>query len=212
MKGEKNVSQNDAFGQSKPKRKRTGLRVLTVILLLIVIIGIAGYFYLKHAVEPVNPGSTKKITVVIPSGASVTKIGQILEKKDLIRQAIFFKVYAKWKNESGFKAGTYLMSPSMTMQKMMKDMEAGKQSPAITLSIPEGYWVKDIAHRLSQKTSLKEADILKKMKDRQYIKTHFMSHYDFLKPEILNSNIKYPLEGYLFPATYQFYKKNPGLR
>jgi UPF0755 protein len=32
---------------------------------------------------------------------------------------------------------------------------------------------------------------------------------DLLTTEILNPNIKYPLEGYLFPATYPFYKQNP---
>jgi UPF0755 protein len=32
---------------------------------------------------------------------------------------------------------------------------------------------------------------------------------DLLTTDILNPNIKYPLEGYLFPATYPFYKPNP---
>ena len=30
-----------------------------------------------------------------------------------------------------------------------------------------------------------------------------------LTDEILDSKIKYPLEGYLFPATYPFYEKEP---
>lgn len=109
-------------------------------------------------------------------------------------------------------AGVYQLSPSMTIDEVISIMESGKTyTNGLTLTIPEGYWVKDIAKRIAQKTNLDENDILKKMADRNYIKTHYLKDYPFLKTPISDKNIKYPLEGYLFPATYQFTKKNPSL-
>ena len=47
-----------------------------------------------------------------------------------------------------------------------------------------------------------------KDKDKLYIpveKIELISKYSFLSEDILNSDIYYPLEGYLYPATYEFY-------
>lgn len=212
MKGEVIVSQYNGLGKLKEKRKKRSLRYFVIIVLLLLIVGGgSGYFYIQHLISPVDSSNHKRIMVNIPSGSSVTTIGQILEKNGLVQQALAFKLYAKWHHESGFRAGTYAFSPSMTMQEMMKDLEEGKQSPSVIIGIPEGYWVKDVAAAIARKTNLKKADILKKMKDRQYIKTHFIKRYWFLSKAILNPKIIYPLEGYLFPATYNFYKTNPTL-
>ena len=39
-----------------------------------------------------------------------------------------------------------------------------------------------------------------------------MTEYpDLLTEDILDENIRYALEGYLYPATYSFYEENPSL-
>ena len=39
-----------------------------------------------------------------------------------------------------------------------------------------------------------------------FVPKYLIEKYDFLSNKILNSDIYYPLEGYLFPATYEFYE------
>lgn len=192
-------------------------RIVFIALSVLIVLVIGGasytYYYINSALKPVNPNSHKKVIVTIPSGTSNEGIGKILEKKGIIRNAKIFHYYCKYKNENGFMAGVYRLSPSMTIDELIDTMESGKTYTKVELklTIPEGFWVKDIAKRIGDKTNLNEKDILAKMADRNYIKTHYMKDYPFLKDVILDKNIKYPLEGYLFPATYEFPKKNPDL-
>lgn len=190
--------------------------VLVIISAIIIFLGASsafGYYYIKHALQPVNPQSHKKIEVSIPIGSSSSEIGKILKQKGIIRNAKIFHYYVKYKNETGFQAGTYQFSPSMSLDDIIANLKDGKvyKNIAFKLTIPEGYWTVDIAKRIASKTNLKEKDILKKLQDRSYIKKTYMSKYPFLKDVILKKQIKYPLEGYLFPATYSFTKKNPTL-
>ena len=200
----------------RAEENRLVRRIVVIALSAIIVVILAGvgsvYFYINRALKPLDPNSAKKVVVTIPNGASVGEIGEILEEKKVIRNGTVFHYYCKYKNENDFMAGVYQLSPSMTIDEVISIMESGKTyTNGLTLTIPEGYWVKDIAKRIAQKTNLDENDILKKMADRNYIKTHYLKDYPFLKAPISDKNIKYPLEGYLFPATYQFTKKNPSL-
>ncbi len=73
--------------------------------------------------------------------------------------------------------------------------------------------MKDIAARIASKTKLKEKDVLKKLSDRAYVQKHYLKKYPFLKTVLSDKykKVDYPLEGYLFPATYSFTVKNPSL-
>ncbi|MFC7393240.1 endolytic transglycosylase MltG [Scopulibacillus cellulosilyticus] len=198
--------------QRKGNRLRRFGLIVVIVLIILIAAAVCGIFYVKNALAPVDKSSAKKVTVQIPSGTSSVKIGQILKEKGIINNASVFRYYAKYKNESNFKAGTYLFSPSMSTNEIIQSLNSGRnQSAALQITVPEGWWVKDIAHRIAQQTNLNEKDILNKMQDRNYIKQHYMKDYPFLTDEILNKQIKYPLEGYLFPATYRFSQKNPSL-
>ncbi|WP_165886799.1 endolytic transglycosylase MltG [Scopulibacillus darangshiensis] len=197
--------------KGKKRVRRLFLSIIICFIIFVLAAAGAGYYYVHRALQPVNAASHKKITVIIPRGASAAAIGNILEDQGVIRNGLVFQFYSRYKNETGLKAGTYLLSPSMTVSEIVSAMQSGKQKAAVVLSIPEGFWVKDIARRIAKQTDLNEKDILNKMRDRKYIENHYMKEYPFLKDEILNKEIKYPLEGYLFPATYSFYKKNPSL-
>jgi len=196
------------------------VRRIVLIVLLVLAIGIGGtagftYSYIQRALQPVNPTSNKKVMVSIPSGTSLKGVSEILHNKGIIRSGTVFHYYCKYKNENDFMAGTYQLSPSMSIKELIDTLQQGKTYAPVMLklTIPEGYWVKDIAAKIASQTNLNEKDILKKMADRQYIKTHYLKTFPFLRT-VLSSQYKsvnYPLEGYLFPATYGFPKKNPSL-
>lgn len=201
-------------------RAREARAVRKIVLVITVAFGvlflsacIGGYFYISHALAPVDPDSDKKKVVEIPLGSTVAEIAAILEKEGVIHSATIFRYYVRYKNESGFQAGTYQLSPSMSVSEIIAALKKGKvyKQPVFRMTIPEGLWMTDIAAIIAEKTGLSKGDILKKMKDRQYVRNHFYDEYDFLTSEIFNEKIIYPLEGYLFPATYAFYENDPSL-
>lgn len=180
-------------------------------LLLIGAIGGGGYYYIKEALKPVDEDSKKTINVNIPIGSSTTGIGKILEDNGVIRDARVFKYYVKFKNEAGFMAGDYKMKPSMTLSEIISSLKTGKvmQDVVMKITIPEGKQLKQIAGIIAEKTQQDQEEIFKQLNDKEFV-TKMMGKYpDVLTADIFNENVKYPLEGYLFPATYPFYSEKP---
>ncbi|MEH7332775.1 endolytic transglycosylase MltG, partial [Neobacillus drentensis] len=179
--------------------------------LLILLVGGGGYLYIKSAMKPVDANSKVQKKVEIPIGSSVTGIAETLESNGIIKDAKVFKYYVKLKNEGGFMAGEYQLSPSMDVQEIVGRLKTGKvlAKASFKIAIPEGKQLKEIAGIMAAATKQNEADVFNKLNDKEFIKALMAKYPDILTDEIMNASIKYPLEGYLYPATYPFYKPNP---
>jgi UPF0755 protein len=197
-------------GEAKVVR-RIVLIIACLLLLFVVLIGGGGYLYIQSAIEPVDAKSKKQKTVEIPIGSSVTGIAETLEAHGMIKNAKVFKYYVKLKNEGGFMAGDYQLSPSMDIPEIVSRLKTGRvlAQASFKITIPEGQQLQEIAAALAKATNQDEATVLNKLNDQEFIKTLMAKYPDLLTDEILNSSVKYPLEGYLYPATYPFYKPNP---
>jgi UPF0755 protein len=187
------------------------LTISILTLFILVFIGGGGYLYIKSALQPVDKDSKAKTKVEIPIGSSVTGISQKLEDSGIIKNAKVFKYYVKFKNEAGFMAGEYELSPSMEIPEIINRLKTGKvlQQAAFQLTIPEGKQLKEIAQIIAKTVNLPEEEVFNQLNDRTFIQKMMGKFPSLLTTDILNPNIKYPLEGYLFPATYPFYKQNP---
>jgi len=198
--------------EAKTVRKVVGLTIL-VITVLIAAVSLTSYFYIKSSLEPVDPGSKKEVVVDIPIGSSVSYIAQTLEDSGLVKNARVFKYYVKFKNESEFMAGEYHMNPSMTFQEIIESLKTGRimQEPVFTMTIPEGRQLDEIAAVIAEKTKQPEKEVFKSLNDEKFIKSLMEKYPSILTTEVWAKDIKHPLEGYLFPATYAFYKESPSL-
>jgi len=198
--------------EAKVVRKVVAIISISIFLIAILVFG-GGYFYINSALKPVDPDSKEEKKIEIPIGAGVTNISQILEDKGIIKNARVFKYYVKFKNESGFMAGEYVMTPSMTLPQIVNSLKTGKvmQKAVFKITIPEGKQLTEIAEIIAKNTSYKSEEILAVLNDRTYIESLISQYPELLSNEMLNPLIKYPLEGYLFPATYPFYRKDPSI-
>jgi UPF0755 protein len=187
------------------------LIISMLLLLLIVLISGGGYLYIESALKPVDSENKNLKNVNIPIGSSVTGIAETLESNGIIKSAKVFKYYVKLKNEAGFMAGEYQLSPSMDVPEIVGRLKTGKvlAKASFKIIIPEGRQLKEIAAMMAKATKQKEDDVFNKLNDKEFIKTLMVKYPDLLTEEVLNSKVKYPLEGYLYPATYPFYKQNP---
>jgi UPF0755 protein len=196
--------------EAKVVRKIVAIIALSIFLIAALVLG-GGYLYINSALKPVDPQSKEEKTIEIPIGSGVSNISQILEDNGVIKNARIFKYYVKFKNESGFMAGKYVMDPSMTIPQIIDSLKTGKviREAVFKLAIPEGRHLEEIAGIIAEKTDYSKEDVLNKLNDRAFIDSLINQYSDLLTSEILDPNIKHPLEGYLFPATYPFYEKNP---
>lgn len=185
--------------------------IIIALVLILVVGGISGYMYVKSALKPVDPGNDKEIKLDIPMGSSTSDISAILEENGVIKDSRVFRFYLKFKNESEFQAGEYTFTPSLTMDEVIESLKSGKvtEDPVYKVTIPEGKSIDQIAKIYASQLDFKEKDFVEKMKDQDYIEKLIDKHPDILTDEILNADIRFPLEGYLFAATYNFYDEDP---
>ncbi|MFB4164826.1 endolytic transglycosylase MltG [Alteribacillus sp. JSM 102045] len=188
------------------------LIVIAVIALVIIGVGIGGYIYITSSLKPVDEGNEETVEVEIPIGSSSSSIGQILEEEGVIKNGTIFRYYVTYKNEKGFQAGTYELSPSMDINEIIRSLKEGTviQEPELTFIIPEGTWYDDIITRIAKETPYEEEEIEEQLEDEEYLK-ELIERYEILDEDILQSDVRYPLEGYLFPARYDFEEEKPAI-
>lgn len=199
-------------GEVRTVRKIVGIIAL-VVLIILAIVGYTGYNYVTSALEPVDPDSNKQVEVEIPMGSGISLISSVLEKNGIIKDARIFKYYTKFKNESEFQAGNYSLTKSMTLDEIIKSLKTGRvyREPVFTMTVPEGLTLEQIAEVIEKKTDYSADEFMKKVTDAAFIEQMMVSYPDLLTEAILQENVRYALEGYLYPATYPIYEENPTL-
>ncbi len=198
--------------EARVVRKVVAMISLTIFIIVAVVI-VGGYFYITTALKPVDPNSKEEIPVSIPIGSGVSNISRILEENGIIKDANVFKYYVKFKNESGFMAGDYVLNPSMTLEQIIASLKTGKviEDAIVKIAIPEGTQLKEIASIIADNTNSSSEEVWRMLNDHEFIDSLISQYPDLLTKEVYDAEIKYPLEGYLFPATYSFYKENPSI-
>lgn len=201
--------------------KRIASAIISIAVILILVGGFFTYRYVTSAVGPLDKSSSKYITVEIPEGSGNKYIGQILEKAGVIKDATIFNFYTKFKNYTNFGSGYYNLKASMDLDEISKLLQKGgtvePERPALgKILIPEGYTINQIADAVmvntiaqkSEKTStpFSKDDFLKLIQDETFI-AKMVAKYPNLFASLPNADqVTYRLEGYLFPATYNYYE------
>ncbi|HLQ39374.1 MAG TPA: endolytic transglycosylase MltG [Tetragenococcus sp.] len=192
---------------NRKKEDRVVRKIVLIIVLALVIVGgvfgFSSYRYVKSSLEPVSEESDKTIAVNIPIGSSNKQIGEILERNKIIKSGLVFNYYTKFNNYDGFQAGKYVFSPSMTLDELANHLKKGTSaSGQVKFTIPEGYDVDQIATSLAKTTRFKKKDFLALIKDEDFFKELKETYPDLLEDASKSKDVRYRLEGYLFPATY----------
>ncbi|MFS0603696.1 endolytic transglycosylase MltG [Peribacillus frigoritolerans] len=199
-------------GEAKLVRKIIMITIASLIL-LIGVVGLVGFLYINSAMKPVDPDDDTIKKVKIPIGSSVNGISTLLEEQGIIKDARVFKYYIKFRNESGFQAGEYKLSPSMPIEDIVTSIKTGKlmKEAALKITIPEGKQLIQIADIIAGKTGEDPKKVFKRLNDKKFVNSMQEQFPQLLTSEIENEKVLYPLEGYLFPATYDFYEEKPTL-
>ncbi|MGG2018370.1 endolytic transglycosylase MltG [Bacillus sp. S10(2024)] len=194
------------MNQRKTKKLR---RVIAIIFITLLVVCGGVYAYVTSALKPLNTASKQEIEVEIPKSSSTSKIGEILEDKGIVKSGTIFSFYAKMKSKN-LQAGTYLLNPSMNVEEIMGQMSSGNvhRPVAYKVTVKEGAQVVEIADTIAKELKWNKEDVVRQLNDKAFVQKLQKKYPVLLTDKIYDANIKYPLEGYLYPATYPFYKKD----
>lgn len=198
----------------KKEDKIVGKIILVIVITLLAIVGVFGfttYKYVESGLKPLDNSDSQLVQVEIPSGSSNKQIGEILENDHVIKSGIVFNYYTKFKNLTGFQAGFYQMAPNMTLDEIGKLLQEGgtaepKEVADGKITIPEGYDIDQIASRVAKITGKDKQEFLDLITDDAFLKELYQKFPELLESSSQAKDVKYHLEGYLFPATYDYYK------
>ena len=112
-------------------------------------------------------------------------------------------------NKDNLKAGTFSLSESMSLKEIVDVLEKGNNSCTgeYKITFKEGLNMRSIASVIAENTDNSIDDVYAVLNNKEYLKG-LIDEYWFLSDSILNDNIYYSLEGYLYPNTYYFCDKD----
>lgn len=205
------MSRQDDIKFSKNVSSYLSLFVIGIVIVAMIAVGVIGYLYFMNQTSPVDADDTDTKTVVIEVGTETDDVARQLEEEGIISNAFFFEYYLKLNSMTNYQAGEYELSPSMDFETVANTILTGVvyQEVLFRVTIPEGFSVEQIADTWSRELPLSASEFLEQAADEAYLMELIDDYPDMLTTEILEDDIKYPLEGYLFPATYDVLEEDP---
>jgi UPF0755 protein len=161
---------------------------LFLLIVLLLSAALAGWVAVS-LYQPYMGFSSAGVYVDIPHGASRRAIARQLASQGVVRDRWVFEGLARWRSASTLQAGEYFFDHAATMPQVFDTIANGRVFVR-ELTVPEGYSMFDIADLVAREDFTSRADFLAAARDPAPMRD--------LAPAAPS------LEGFLFPATYQF--------
>ena len=187
-------------------------KLIFIIAIILVVVITGGLFFYLSGLGAVDSNNEEPVTVNIPSGSGASYIVEILDENGLVKNKTCAKINARIGGYDSLQANTYIFNKSMTVPEMFKAINTGDFNylSKEKLTVREGLTIPQVAEAIAIELPYSKDEVIKKWSDKAYLK-EIIGQYWFLSDDILDSDIKYPLEGYLYPETYFITEENPSI-
>lgn len=185
------------------KNVKSKSRNLVILLAIIVIFLAGGLGFYLYGISAADPGNTDNVVVEVESGSSASMVLDELDNAGLVKNKLCGKILIRVSSLDDIQANTYVFNKDMSLTRIliaMKDGDPEYLSNSI-FTIIEGATIPQAADELSKVTGISKEEILAVWSDESYL-NELINKYWFITDEILNKDLKYPLEGYLYPETF----------
>ncbi len=174
-----------------PKDRKIGRIVLPILIVVLVLAAFGMSRFYSWATGASGPRTA--VVVDVPEGATGAQVADLLQARHVIRSAFGFKILARVKHSSAFRAGRYEMTTNMTASEALTALEQPPVVPQVRLTIPEGFDVEQTAQRVSSVLGIPAAAF------RTAATSGSFEVPGYLPPGTQT------VEGFLFPDTYFFF-------
>jgi UPF0755 protein len=170
---------------------RHPFRIFAVVALLFVA------WFLFELFQPFHSTGSGRVAVTIPKGASVSEIGDLLDKKGVIDDSTFFQIRTRLEGKSGnLYSGHFTLAHGMSYAAALDALSTPPVKRTLTVTIPEGY-------SRPQAAQLVEEDGVPGSYTRSTVKSKY------LNPAKYGGKGAKDLEGFLFPDTFELKPNAP---
>jgi UPF0755 protein len=184
---------------AKPRgSSRRTAAIVAALVVVVAVVAVAAALAVSSCSRQVEQEQVahERVTVTIPSGYGSGDIAQLLQQNGAISSTKeFIQTVTQQGAEGSLKAGTYTFPAGSTYEQIVESLVAGPEASGLTLTVPEGLTVAQVAERVSEVfPDISAESFLEAAKA-----SRFVEKYTFLAGAYDDS-----LEGFLFPKTYSF--------
>ncbi len=212
-------------------KKKTKI-VIAIFVILFLILGLIGasLFYIKWSLNPTrefldglickdNDVPCEVTPFDVDEGAYGKSTLIKLEEEGIIRNAELAYYYNRIFGGYSFTAGHFEIphvsedelgnSVPITLDGIFAYLSDGTNASQNTvyLSFNEGDGIRKYASMISEVIDIGEEELLAYWNDEDVIRS-YMKEYPFLTEDMFNEDVKYYMEGYLFPDSYEFFENS----
>ena len=184
------------------KKNKADTSILPILLTIVLAIAIAVLSFFYYITTPIDKNNNNDVKIEVKENYGSAKIAEELKNKGLIRNETIFKLYSRLNSSSSFYVGHFTLKPNMSLSQIITELSSKENAKSgNTFSVIEGDSILKISKNL-ENTKLSSEEFLEKVNDADFIKKLQAQFPELITDEIYGKNIKYALEGYLYPAVY----------
>ncbi len=179
-------------------------KVIIAVCVAIIIFLASGLLVYSSQTSPIT-SENEVVLFEVVEGDSLQTITTRLEESNIIKNATFAQIDAKFGNVDGFLVGVYEVDRSWTPKQILTYLtrQENIKIDSVMLTFREGMWAKDVANELEKHFAYSADEFIALWNDPTFL-TSLIQQYDFLDESLFNGQYRVALEGYLFPETYHF--------
>ncbi len=191
------------------RKKRLSLHVnkfkwIVIIVIIIISLGLYSFGQIKKSLTiAIDPMNLADYSFTVSSGQQPAEIIDQLQSEGYINNPQILKVYVKLTDKQ-FYANDYILNYSKTpieLIDVLANPTPNQGTEQNKLVIIEGDNLDSIATKLATILETDKEEILKVWDDKSFIE-ELIGNYWFITDDVLQKDVRYPLEGYFTPATY----------
>ena len=204
-------------------KKKSKLLIAIFVILFLIIGLIAGtVIYTKSSLKPTKaflngevcdgPTPCEITPFIVDEGAYGRSTLDKLAANNIIKSADMAYYWNRIFGGYSFYAGYYevphkVNGEPITLEQILAYISNPNNAKQDTVLIrfDEGDFIRSYAKLIGKYTTVKEEDILAYWNDESVVRG-YMNEYPFLTEEMFNPDVKFLLEGYLFPDAYEFFE------
>ena len=201
LKKSKKVKNNQRRRAKKSSSfsRRLVKSLIFTLTLVVVVFALLMAFLMKSG----GTGAKKDVKIEIPTGATSDQIADILDKEGVVFSGDLFKIYMRVVKHSPIQAGTYQLTTASGFDKALNDLQDKKHVKVNVLLLKEGQTLEQMAEAMAAYFNLSKQDVMDQLTDPDFVQECVAKYPKLLSGVKNNQDVRYQLEGYLFPATYE---------
>lgn len=172
------------------KKKKLIIGIIIAVI-VVIIIAVSAFFFIIPSLKPFNSDKTN-VSFVINTKENFNDVLNDLSEKNIIKDKSLIEMYTNVTGKPDVMPGQYTINSKVSVKQFLNIL---KEQKTITVVIPEGYTINQIADIFDKIGMFSKQDFINAVNNYKLP--------EFIKPA---QGRKYQLEGYLFPTTYAFKK------